>query len=73
MPRLPDLSDLKKNWRKRASVWLVGLICLLLLDEYIKEGYFFDVKDILIPGTHEFLVVVLTVILAFLTALGFYR
>ena len=62
MSNVPGIDDLKKKRRKRVIVWLFGLTCLILADEYIKEGYVFNVRDVLIPGTHEFFVVVLVVV-----------
>ena len=59
MPRPPNLGDLKKRIHIRLPVFLIGLAILLLIDEYVEEGYLFDVRDVFIAGTHEFVVVVL--------------
>lgn len=67
MPRIPGLQDLKKRWKKRARIWLLGFICLLLIDEYVKEGYLFDIRDILYPGTHEFLIIIFTIVFVLIT------
>ena len=55
MSRPPNLSDLKKRIGIRKYLWLLGLLVLLLIDEFVKEGYFFNPSDVLIYGTHEFL------------------
>jgi hypothetical protein len=38
---------------KRLMLWNIGLIILLLLDEYIKEGYLIKISDFLKLLTHE--------------------
>jgi len=58
--RLPTLDDLRKKFWDRAVLWSFSLSILLLLDEYVKEGYFFNPYDILVPGTHESLILVFT-------------
>lgn len=67
MCRIPGLQDLRKKWRNRAIIWLIWLIAMLLTDEYIKEGYFFKLSDIIIPGTHEFLITIAAIILIILS------
>jgi len=57
MSRRPNISDLKKNFYKRSLFWIALIIFGLLCDEYIKEGYLFDIQDVTTYGTHEFLVV----------------
>lgn len=57
MPRRPGLQDLKKKFRVRFTLASVIMIVWLLADEFVKEGYFFDVSDVTMPGTHEFLIV----------------
>lgn len=61
----PGIKDLKKKLRKRLNLWLGSFLILLLADEYLKEGYLFDPQDVLIPGTHEnlIIVVILTIII----------
>lgn len=59
MPRRPGLQDLKKKFRARFILASVVITLWLIADEWVKEGYFFDVADITMPGTHEFLVVTL--------------
>ncbi len=59
MPRKPTLEDLKKRFEVRFSVFTVFISLWLLTDEMIKEGYLFDIRDVLIPGTHESIIVAL--------------
>jgi hypothetical protein len=59
-----------KEWLKTATkkLWLrlsylsAGLALLLLGDEYLKEGYFFDPSEITIIGTHESIITALLAI-----------
>jgi len=51
-----------KRIHKRIHVWYFLTIILLLVDEYTKEGYLFKVSDVLIPLTHENLIVMVTVL-----------
>ena len=51
-----------RNSIKRLKLWILIFIIGLLLDEYAKEGYFFNPYDILKPFTHEFLIVILSCI-----------
>ena len=62
MPRLPGIQDLKKKWRIRFHLGSIFIIAWLISDELVKEGYAFDVHDIIIPGTHEFFVVLLAIL-----------
>ncbi len=62
MGRLPGLGDLKKKWTIRARIWIIWLIAMLLTDEYIKEGYFFKISDVVIPFTHENIIVSLIIV-----------
>jgi hypothetical protein len=59
MSRIPTLKDLKKKFRKRFLLASIFLTIWLLADEWIKEGYLFDFKDVFIPGTHEFFIIIL--------------
>jgi len=43
----------KPKTLKRLMLWNIGLMILLLVDEYIKEGYFIKMSDFLKPLTHE--------------------
>lgn len=56
----PTTYDLVKHIRIRKYVWLVAFIVTLLVDEYVKEGYWFNAGDIFVYGTHEFLISLLT-------------
>jgi hypothetical protein len=57
-----------KRLRLRAFLWTAGLSILILLDEFIKEGYLARLEDFLKPGTHESLLMALWIgFLAFLT------
>jgi len=62
MSRRPNISDLKKNFYKRSLFWIALVIFGLLTDEYIKEGYLFDIRDVAVYGTHEFLVAILSLL-----------
>ena len=59
MPRKPTIEDLSKRFDVRFLVFTVFISAWLFVDELIKEGYIFDFRDVGVPGTHEFLVVVL--------------
>jgi len=61
MPRAPGLKDLKKRWRSRLVLATIALTLWLLMDEYVKEGYLFKPEDVLVAGTHEWII---TLILA---------
>ncbi|RLG98318.1 hypothetical protein DRO29_01175 [Candidatus Bathyarchaeota archaeon] len=50
-----------KNFKRRLPVWLIGLIVLTLIDEYVKEGYWFKPSDVLKPLTHENIIVILII------------
>ena len=55
-------AQIKKKLWKRVSVFSLGLAVLVLIDEWIKEGYVFNPKDLLCVGSHEFLFLVFSVI-----------
>ena len=42
-----------KRLHLRSIVFLIFFNAWLLIDEYIKEGYFFKPDEILVPVTHE--------------------
>ncbi|MBO8180259.1 MAG: hypothetical protein H0Z19_07245 [Archaeoglobus sp.] len=46
------------------------IIIFILIDEKIKEGYFFDPRDVKKPLTHENLAVITSAILAVIALLG---
>jgi len=62
MPRKPNFSDLAKKFYERSLFWIALLIAGLLADEYIKEGYLFDPADMIVYGTHEFLIMLLSML-----------
>ena len=39
--------ELRKKWRARASAFFIILALLVLVDEVVKEGYSFDLGDLL--------------------------
>jgi len=45
-------------------VWLAWafLTAWLLCDEYVKNGYWFNVHEVLVFGTHEFLIFALSIV-----------
>jgi len=57
----PIEKELTKKWAKRLILWLGGIIILLLLDEKIKEGYWFKPEEIVIPFTHENIITALLI------------
>jgi hypothetical protein len=51
------------RWRDRLSVAFLFLALFTLVDEYVKESYIFDPRDLLAPfPTHEQLFIVFLVI-----------
>jgi len=55
-------AQIKKHFIKRLSWWSFMAVVALLGDEYIKEGYLFNIKEIANPFCHEFWVVVFLLI-----------
>ncbi len=53
---------LRRIW-VRLPVWLCVAIAGLLIDEYVKEGYWFKPSDVLVAGSHENLIAWLAVCL----------
>lgn len=53
MMRRAKLSELREKFWKRVSVFSLGLAVLVLIDEWIKEGYVFNPDDISCIGSHE--------------------
>jgi hypothetical protein len=49
------IEELKKNWRARASAVSLIIALIILIDELVKEGYSFDLGDLLAwpPPSHE--------------------
>jgi len=53
-----------KKLRERVIVFLSIMILWLLIDEYIKEGYFFKIEDMVNGNiTHEKIIVGLLIVL----------
>jgi len=58
------ISELTKRWRQRLTVWLIFLSIMVLIDEYIKEGYFFNWLDLFTYAvTHEKIFIALLIAL----------
>lgn len=58
------IKELIKKWKTRLKLWLIGLTILLLIDEYIKEGYLFKIEDVWNTNiTHEKIILLLVIIL----------
>lgn len=53
-----DPKEIKKKFWRRVSVFSIGMAVLVLIDEWIKEGYVFDPSDITCIGSHETLFIV---------------
>ncbi|MDW8093069.1 MAG: hypothetical protein RMJ06_05255 [Nitrososphaerota archaeon] len=48
------LHELFKKWRERLSFVFIFTSFFILVDEYVKEGYIFDPRDVVAPSiTHE--------------------
>lgn len=56
------IANIKKKFWKRLSVFSIFMALWLLIDEFIKEGYFFNPADAGNPLSHEFWVLVLWVL-----------
>ena len=51
---------------KRLWFWIIWAIVGLLIDEYIKEGYWFKVEDVFNNHiTHEKIIIILIIILCY--------
>lgn len=59
MSRKEAWKNLKKKFVIRSAVFSAGLIPLIIIDEYIKEGYAFNPGDVTKLGTHESIIVIL--------------
>lgn len=62
----------KKLWR-RIHWWYAWFIILLLIDEYIKEGYLIKPSDFLEPLTHENIMLLATLTYITINAIGIIR
>jgi len=54
---------------KRLIVWDIVLVIMLLVDEYIKEGYLIKIDDFIKPFTHENILSILITTLIILIVL----
>ena len=61
--KIAKFNEIYKKAGIRIYVWLVGLIVLLLVDEYVKEGYLYKLGDAMQLFSHEFFVNVLLAII----------
>ena len=61
MSRREAKENIKKKFWLRASVFSLITIFATLIDEYIKEGYWFNPQDVSKLGTHESIITVLLV------------
>jgi len=62
----------KRFW-KRIHFWYAWFIVLLLVDEYIKEGYIIKPGDFLKPLTHENLLLLATLTYIIINIIGIIR
>ena len=62
----------KRFW-KRIHFWYIWFIVLVLVDEYIKEGYFIKLSDFLKPLTHENLLLIGTLIYIIINIVKYIR
>ena len=54
---------------KRLIAWNIALVIMLLIDEYIKEGYLIKIDDFIKPLTHENILSILITTLIILIVL----
>jgi len=54
---------------KRLIAWDIVLVIMLLVDEYIKEGYLIKIDDFIKPLTHENILSILITTLIILIVL----
>ena len=59
--KIPGIKELFKKASKRLEFWGIFLIFGILMDEYIKEGYFFHPTEMFIPFTHEFFILLIII------------
>ena len=55
------IASLKKRFWLRAGILSFSGVALVMLDEYLKEGYLFNPNDITLIGSHESIILVLIV------------
>lgn len=51
-------SELLKKQPKRLNIWTAIIIMLILIDEWVKEGYILNPSDFTNPLSHEFLLII---------------
>jgi len=67
---MPPKGWSRKLWR-RIHWWYAWFIVLVLVDEYIKEGYLIKLSDFLKPLTHENLLLLATLTYIIMNILGY--
>ena len=50
-------SELLKKQPKRLNIWTAIIIMLILIDEWVKEGYILNPSEFTKPLSHEFLLI----------------
>ena len=63
----------KRRLWKRIHWWYAWFIVLLLVDEYIKEGYIIKSSDFLDPLTHENILLLATLTYITINIIGIIR
>ena len=56
------IQQLKKKFWKRLTLFSVFVIAFLIVDEKIKEGYIFNIKDIVNPYSHELYILLFAIV-----------
>ena len=56
------IAEVKKKFWKRLTWFSVIAIAFLIGDEMIKEGYIFNVKDIVNPYSHELYILLFAIV-----------
>ena len=54
-------TKLVKDVLKATIIYIISVI-LIVLNEYFKEGYFIKLSDFLKPFTHEFIILIITLL-----------
>jgi len=57
-------SELLKKQPKRLNIWTAIIIMLILIDEWVKEGYILNPSEFTKPLSHEFLLII-TLLISF--------
>jgi len=66
---MPSLNELFKKFWRRLPLWLTLVTVLILADEYLKEGYLINPRDLLVIGTHENILLIFYIATAVLALL----